>query len=203
MTVHQKEVIKKFGFGCLLLLDKCVIPSAFVRWLVSRVDTVSHQIILDDFKVLSISKDCVQYVIGLSNSGSVPMPDSESGAKFLLSAFGLKEMPHITFFGNKLKSKEDLSDIEIFLCFMVVAFKCFLFPTLDEYPNTDFLSILQDPECASSVDFSQLVFEHLISGVYKYSKTCKLNGRKPKEFEFCYYLLAVSISLTSIYFVFA
>jgi hypothetical protein len=129
------------------------------------------------------------------------MPDSEGGAKFLLSTFGLKEMPHITFFGNKLKSKEDLTDIEIFLCFMVVAFKCFLFPTLDQYPNTDFLSILQDPKYASGVNFSQLFFEHLISGVYKYSKACKLNGRKPKEFEFCYYLLAVSIILTTNYFV--
>jgi hypothetical protein len=33
MTVHRKEVIMNFGFGCLLLLEKCDIPSAFIRWI--------------------------------------------------------------------------------------------------------------------------------------------------------------------------
>jgi hypothetical protein len=38
------------------------------------------------------------------------------------------------------------------------------------------------------------VFEHLIAGVWNYIKTCKRNGRKSKDFEFCYYILAVSFS---------
>uniref|UniRef100_A0ACD5WDP0 Uncharacterized protein n=1 Tax=Avena sativa TaxID=4498 RepID=A0ACD5WDP0_AVESA len=92
---------------------------------------------------------------------------------------------------NKLKSKEVLTDKEIFVCFMVVAFKCFLFPTMDEFPNTDFLGILQDPTSASGVDLCLLVYEHLISGVSKFSRTCKLNARKPKHFEFCYYAISV------------
>jgi hypothetical protein len=67
MTVHQKEVIMNFGFGCPLLLEKCDIPSTFIRWIASCVDPVSHQIIvLDDSKVISISKDSVLYVVGFA-----------------------------------------------------------------------------------------------------------------------------------------
>ncbi|XP_047065181.1 uncharacterized protein LOC124673097 [Lolium rigidum] len=149
------------------------------------------EIIVNDSKIISISKDSVHFVTGLPNSGSVPMPDSDGGAKFILKLFGLSEMPHITFFGNKLKSQDVLTDTEVFVCFMVIAFKCFLFPTSNELPNTDYLSILEQPESASSFDVCALVFEHLISGVYKYNKSCKLKGRKPKVFEFCYYFLAV------------
>ncbi|XP_047056736.1 uncharacterized protein LOC124663017 [Lolium rigidum] len=157
LTFRRKEVIRNFGFGHLLLLEKCEIPSPFVRWICSRVDHVSHQIIVNDSKIISISKDSVHFVTGLPNSGSVPMPDSDGGAKFILKLFGLSEMPHITFFGNKLKSQDVLTDTEVFVSFDVCA----------------------------------LVFEHLISGVYKYNKSCKLKGRKPKVFEFCYYILAV------------
>jgi hypothetical protein len=192
LTFRRKEVIRNFGFGHLLLLEKCEIPSPFVRWICSCVDHVSHQIIVNDSKIISISKDSVHFVTGLPNSGSVPMPDSDGGAKFILKLFGLSEMPHITFFGNKLKSQDVLTDTEVFVCFMVIAFKCFLFPTSNELPNTDYLSILEQPEYGSSFDVCTLVFEHLIAGVYKYNKTCKLNGRKPKVFEFCYYILDVS-----------
>jgi hypothetical protein len=180
MTQHRKDVIMKFGLGCLLLFEKCDIPSAFVCWVASHVDSVSQQIIIDDFKVISISKDSVHYVTGLPNSGNIPMPDSEGGAKLLLAMFGLTELPHITFFGNKLKSKEVLTDREIFVCFMVVAFKCVLFPTMDQFPNTDFISTLQDPESASGFDLCSLVFKHLISGILNYNKTCKQHGRKLK-----------------------
>ncbi|KAM0875664.1 hypothetical protein ACQ4PT_036653 [Festuca glaucescens] len=191
LSNRRKDAIRNFGFGCLLLLEKCEIPFAFVRWICSCVNHVSHKIIVDDPKSISISKDSIHYAIGLPNSGSVPMPDSEAGAKFIMTMFGLAELPHITFFGNKLKSREVLTDKEVIVCFMVIAFKCFLFPTSNELPNTDYLSILQEPESASSVDLCMLVFEHLISGVYKYNKTCKLNGRKAKGFEFSYYILAV------------
>ncbi|XP_047079408.1 uncharacterized protein LOC124690006 [Lolium rigidum] len=148
-------------------------------------------IVVNDSKSISISKDSIHYVIGLPNSGCVPIPDSEAGADFLLKMFGLPKLPHITFFGNKLKSREVLTDKEVFVCFMVIAFKCFLFPSSSELPNTDYLSILQDPESTSSVDLCKLVFEHFISGVHSYNRTCKLIGRKGKCFEFSNYILAV------------
>ncbi|XP_047044649.1 uncharacterized protein LOC124649005 [Lolium rigidum] len=98
LTDRRKNVIRNFGFGCLLLLEKCEIPSAFVRWICGCVNHVTHQIVVNDSKSISISKDSIHYAIGLSNSGCVPIPDSEAGADFLLKMFGLPELPHITFF---------------------------------------------------------------------------------------------------------
>jgi hypothetical protein len=89
LTDPRKQVIRNFGFGCLLLLEKCEIPSAFVRWICGCVNHVTHQIVVNDTKSISISKDSIHYVIGLPNSGSVPIPDSEAGANFLLKMFGL------------------------------------------------------------------------------------------------------------------
>ena len=56
---HRKEVIRKFGFSCLLFFKKSDILSVFVRWFASCVDIVSSQIIVDDCKVISISKEYV------------------------------------------------------------------------------------------------------------------------------------------------
>ena len=192
LSIRRKEVIRKFGFGCLLSFKKSDIPSAFVRWLAGSVDPVSSQIIVDHCKVIPISKDSVFHVIGLPNSGNIPLPDSERGARLILSMFGLSELPHITFFGNKLKSSEVLSDKEVIVCFIVVAFKCFLLPSSDGYPNTDFLHILEEPDSACTFDLCEIVYEYTISGVANFNNTCKMNGRKPKVFEFCYYILAVS-----------
>ncbi|XP_051225454.1 uncharacterized protein [Lolium perenne] len=191
LSNERKEVIRKFGFGCLLLYEKSEIPSSFVRWLASCVDPVSSQIIVDGSKIIPIAKSFVHFVIGLPNSGVVPLPNSDGGAKLLMSLFHLSELPHITYFGNKLKSKEVLTDKEIFVSFMVIAFKCFLFPTSDDFPNTDYLHILDDPDASKGFDLCELVYDHLIAGVHKLLKVCKLSGRKPREFEFCYYFLAV------------
>jgi len=99
----RKEVIRNFGFGCLLFFEKSEIPSAFVRWLASCLDPISSQIIVDDCKFIPISKEFVHHVIGLPNSGSVPIPDSAGGAKFIMSMFGLRELPHITFFWQQVE----------------------------------------------------------------------------------------------------
>jgi hypothetical protein len=86
---------------------------------------------------------------------------------------------------------------------MGIAFKSFLFPSRSELPNTDYLSILQDPESTRSVDLCMLVFEHFISGVHRYNRTCKLIGRKGKCFEFSNYILAVSYFLNYFFSAFA
>ena len=79
--------------------------------------------------------------------------------------FGLSKIPHINFFGNKLRSSKVSNDREIIVCFIVVAFKCFLFPSSDSYPDTDFLHIIEEPELACSFDICELVYEHITAGV--------------------------------------
>jgi hypothetical protein len=100
--VEQKSVIQKFGFSCLLVFAKTHIPSSFIRWLSSCVDSQSSQIIVDD-NIINISKDSLHYVLGFPNSGVVVVDDSDGGADFIMSLFHLSEVPHITFFGDKLR----------------------------------------------------------------------------------------------------
>lgn len=135
LTDKQKSIILKFGFGCLLALGKTYIPRSFVRWLACCVDSDSSQIIVDD-KIVSLSKESFHFVLGLPNCGAEVVENTDSGLDFIMSMFGLSEAPHITFFGDKLKSDEELSDKENFACFMQVAVSCFLCPSATDRLDT-------------------------------------------------------------------
>ena len=198
LSVDQKSIIEKFGFGCLLCLSKTYLPSSFVRWLVSCVDTVCSEIIAGD-KILHFSKDVFHYVLGLPNSGYHLVENSAGGLKFVMSLFNLTEPPHITFFGNKLNSKEPLTDKEVFVCFMQVAVSCFLCPSICDSVDTKYIEQLGYPERARRFDICSLVHSHLMHGVSKAVNYIKAKGRKPKFFELCSYVLAVSV-LFSLFF---
>jgi hypothetical protein len=190
--VEQKCAIQRFGFGCLLGLAKTHIPSSFILWLACCVDYHSSQIIVDD-KIINISKDSFHFVLGLPNSGSEVVEDSEGGADFIMSLFHLSEVPHITFFGDMLKSTKPLSDEQVFVCFMQIAISCFLCPCANDRLDTKYIKQLGDFDRASSFDICQLVYKHFILGVEKLLRFIKVKGRKPKSFEFCSFALAVSV----------
>lgn len=193
MSTHQKDVVINFGFECLLKFQKSETPCCFTQWLAGCVDTVSSQIIVDDEKVIPISKQSVHYVMGLPIRGRSAAQDNEGGRALILSSFHLSEMPHITFFGNKLKSGEPMSDDEIFTCFMIVAMSCFLFPSAEGGVHTGYAHLLGDPSAVRGVDMCLLVYEWLVDGINKFIFSVKESGRKPKVFGFCAYFLAVSV----------
>jgi hypothetical protein len=192
LTAEQKSVIQKYGFNCLLTFGKTHIPSHFVHWLSCCVDPDSSQIIVDD-KIINLSKYSIQFVLGLPISGDEVVENSAGGAEFIMSLFHLSELPHITFFGDKLKSNELLTDQEIFACFMQIAVSCFLCPSVNDSLDTKYIQQLGDFERASSFDVCQLVYNYLIHGIRTFLKFIKEKGRKPKAFEFCSFGLAVSI----------
>ncbi|XP_051213680.2 uncharacterized protein [Lolium perenne] len=194
LTVEQKSVIQKFGFSCLLVFAKTHIPSSFIRWLSSCVDSQSSQIIVDD-KIINISKDSLHYVLGFPNSGVEVVDDSDGGADFIMSLFH-----HITFFGDKLRFSKTLSDQEIFVCFMQIAISCFLCPSGNDRLDTKYIKQLGDCEQARSFDICQLVYNHLILGITKTLKFIKVKGRKPNSFEFCSYALAISMIIFIVLF---
>ena len=166
LSVEQKGIIEKFGFGCLLCLSKTTLPSSFIRWLALCVDPVCSEIIVDD-KIMHIPKDAFHFVLGLPNSGSPLAENSAGGLKFIMSLFNLTEPPHITFFGNKLNSKEPLTDKEVFACFMQVVVSYFLCPSICDSLDTKYIEQLGDPERARSFDICMLVHSHLMHGVSK------------------------------------
>jgi hypothetical protein len=137
----------------------------------------------------------------LPNSGAEVVENSEDGAEFIMSLFHLSEVPHITFFGDKLNSTKPLSDQEVFECFMQVAISCFLCPSANDRLDTKYIKQLGDFEQARSFDICQLVYNHFILGIAETLKLLKAKGKKPKTFEFCSFGLAVSVfTFSLIYF---
>jgi hypothetical protein len=190
LTEQQRSVIAKFGFGCLLLLDLYDIPSEFSRWVADCVDPLCSQITID-YKPIDISKQTVHLILGLPNDGLEVPCNSNAGKNFILSQFQLSEMPHITFFGNKLSGPDELSDHDIFVCFMTIAISCFLCPSLKEYPNTKYLSVLKYPEATKAHDFSKLVYEYCLDNINQFSMSGKLKGRRLKVPVCCNYVPVV------------
>ncbi|XP_037459329.1 uncharacterized protein LOC119330329 isoform X1 [Triticum dicoccoides] len=191
MAIGRKDVISKYGFEHLLKFEKTELPSHFTRWIVGCVDTISSQIIIDDQKIISLSKESVHLVLGLPNSGIIAMPNKERGRSFIMSRFNLSEIPNVTFFGNLLTSSEDLSDEDIFICFTVIVMSCFLFPSANDHIHTDILFLLEDPTITRGFDMCLLVYEWILAGINQYVLFGRETGRKPKAFDFCIYCLAV------------
>ena len=129
MTVEQKAVVQKFGFGCLLLFDCPNLPSDFCRWVADCVDPECSQISVCGHPI-NISKDTFRIVLGLPIAELEITSNCEDGKAFIQSFFKLAELPHITFFGNKLSSSDPLSEFEVFVCFMSVAISCLLCPDM-------------------------------------------------------------------------
>lgn len=130
------------------------------------------------------------YLNFLARSTEV-VENSDGGLEFIMSLFGLLEAPHFTFFGDKLKSDEELSDEAIFACFMQVAISCFLCPSATDRLDTKYILQLGDPEKARTFYFYQLLYKHLILGTTRTINFIRTRGRKPMVFEFCSYALAV------------
>ena len=69
LTLDEKIVIERYGFGALLHFDKCFVPNNFAKWVANLVDYKSGDIVLDG-KVISLTKESVHSVLGLPIGGS-------------------------------------------------------------------------------------------------------------------------------------
>lgn len=188
------SVIQKFGFGCLLKLEKCCVPNKFVKWVARQVDVRSSDIIRSE-KVIPINKQSVHMVLDVPIGGNEIISDSDAGRSFLVSKFQLTSMPQCTYFGNILKNNTDLSDDMIFICFMIVAISSFLCPNSSLYPSPKYFSVLEDVSAVKYLDWSKFVYDSLMSSLKKFNNANKATGKKSKTLGGCMYFLAVSFFL--------
>jgi len=72
LSEDRKDVIRKYGFGSLLLFDSCSVPRNFVHWVARLVNYNSGDIVVDG-KVISLTKEAVHLVLDLPFGGS-PFP---------------------------------------------------------------------------------------------------------------------------------
>jgi hypothetical protein len=124
----HKDIIRRYGFGSLLLFDKCFVPKKFSKWLASLVEVKSNDLIVQE-KVISLTVRSVNEVLGIP-VGGIPFPSNYSARRdYVLSKIGKSSLPQVSFFASKLKAV-DLSDEELIICFWLLLFTVFCALTL-------------------------------------------------------------------------
>ena len=145
LSLEKKVIIASYGFGSLLLFDKFFVPNSFAKWVAHLVDSKSGDIVRDG-KVISLTEEFVHLVLDLP-IGTRPFPSDPSADKdFVLSKFGKSKILLVSFFADKLIKKEDLSDEDVFICFMIVALSSFLCPNMNTVPSPKYFGIFEDVE---------------------------------------------------------
>ncbi|CAL5071419.1 unnamed protein product [Urochloa decumbens] len=118
LTADNKKVIEDYGFGSLLQFDKCTVPDSFDKWVVGLINYRSGDIISNG-KVISLTKETVNLVLGIPLTEK-PFPrNSSSGISVVLAKFNKKSVPSVSFFANKLLQHQPMSDEDVFICFII------------------------------------------------------------------------------------
>ncbi|KAL6610178.1 hypothetical protein ACP70R_040147 [Stipagrostis hirtigluma subsp. patula] len=140
LSDDRKKIIENYGFGSLLRFDKCFVPNKFAQWVFRQIDHKTGDIVVKH-TIIPFTRESVHYVLGLP-LGSKPFPkDYSTGKAILLSEFGLSSVPTVKYFGNKLLKNEEMSDEQVFMCFILVAMNCFLCPNASLPPASKYLGI--------------------------------------------------------------
>ena len=143
LSPEKKAVIESYGFGSLLLFNKCFVPNKFATWVARLVDSKSGDIIRDG-KVISLTEESVHLVLDFPFGTRPFPPDPSVGKDVVLLKFGKDKIPLVCFFADKLINKDDLSDEDMFVCFMVVALSSFLCPNTNTVPSPKYLGVFED-----------------------------------------------------------
>lgn len=186
----KKDIIRKSGFGSLLLFDKCFVPKSFSKWLASLVEVKAGDLIIHD-KVIPLTPKFVNLVLGIP-VGGIPFPAKYStGKSIVLSKFNKSCLPQVSFFADKL-SVVGLPDDEVVMCFLIVALQCFLCPNSNIVPSPRYLGVFEDLPNIHSYDWSGFVLRWLLDGVKSYTHGKKAGHKSSATLSGCMYFLAVS-----------
>jgi len=142
LSPDQRKVIERFGFGSLLHFSKCYVPNKFAQWVAHNVYYKSGDIIFYG-RLIFLTKQSVQYVLGLPFGGR-PFPvNTSTGKSVEMELFQKQSIPSVSF-SNKITEHEAMSDEQLFVCFILIALNYFFFALiLPWYQATNILVFLR------------------------------------------------------------
>ncbi|XP_044379934.1 uncharacterized protein [Triticum aestivum] len=191
MCPRYQNVIQTYGMGYLLNFVRTEVPLRLVKWLASRFDVPSSEFQFER-KFIPMTKYDIHNILDLPVDGEPLVSDPESGRDFILSHFNVSSIPPVSFFANKLKSTEvELSDEDIFICFMIVALSSFLCPNSSLSPSPKYLHIFRDCSSLCNYDLSGYVYEWLLSSIKKFKNSTKVASKRSVTFGGCHYAFVV------------
>jgi len=95
---EKREIIQSYGFGSLLLFDKCCIPLPFARWVVDHIQVSSSAIVVNN-RSIPLSPQTVHDVLGIPIGGhTIRKGDAENGKGAFLNGMNLTTLPSAKFF---------------------------------------------------------------------------------------------------------
>jgi len=194
LSTERQDVIRKYGFGSLLLFDECSVPWNFVHWVARLVNFNSGDIVVNG-KVISLTNEDVHLVLDLPFGGEPFPADYTSGKACLLSRFGKDSVPLISYFSEALTCKNGMSDDDMFVCFIVVAMSTFLCPNSSVVPSQKFFGIFEDLEKIRSYDWCGFILSWLLEYIKLFNQLKSCKSTQQATLGGCLYFLAVSIFL--------
>ncbi|CAL4993095.1 unnamed protein product [Urochloa decumbens] len=191
LSQKKRDVIHSYGFGSLLLFDKCKIPEKFSRWVLDHVHTSKSEIVLGN-KSIHISPQIVNDILGIPIGGkTISKADPESGKLGFLSSMKLTTLPSARSCGDKLL-EDNISDDELVRNFLVVALVTFLCPNSRSVPSTEYLEPLVNVKEAKEWDWSKFVHYWLLKQITKYHKRMKGTDLESTTMGGCKYIICVA-----------
>ncbi|CAL4990031.1 unnamed protein product [Urochloa decumbens] len=171
LTPHHRKVIDDYGFGSLLLFERCSVPNDFVNWVARLVNYRSADIVCNG-KVISLTRESVSLVLGVPLTDKQFPADHSAGKSVILSKFNKKSIPSVTFFSNKILKNDPMSDEDLFVCFIIVALNTFLCPNTSATPCYKYFGIFEDINNLRDLDWCGYILDWLLEGV-KVFNSCK------------------------------
>jgi hypothetical protein len=103
----------------------------------------------------------------------------------------------VSFFANKIIKQEEMSDEDVFVCFLVVALSSFLCSNTNLVPSVKYLGVFEDIENAKDYDWCGLVLSWLLGPIKAFNRSSSGPGSsKSRQFlGGCVYYLAVRFTI--------
>jgi hypothetical protein len=201
LSTERQDVIRKYGFGSLLLFDECSVHRNFVHWVARLVNFNSEDIVING-KVISLTKETVHLVLDLPFCGEPFPADYTSGKACLLSKFGKDSVPPINYFSEALTSKKEMSNDDMFLCFIIVALSTFLCPNSSVVPSQRFFGIFEDLKKIRSYDWCGFILSWLLEYIKLFNQLKSCKSTQQATLGGCLYFLAISFISCFFFFLF-
>ncbi|CAD6269664.1 unnamed protein product [Miscanthus lutarioriparius] len=169
LSPEKKAIIESYGFGSLLKFNKCFVPNKFANWVARLVDSKSGDVIRDG-KVISLTEESVHLVLDLPKGSRCFPSDSSAGRDAVLSKFGKDRIPSVSFFTDKLISKDDLPDEDMFICFMIVALSSFLCPNTNTVPSPKYFGVFEDIDQIKEYNWCGFMLDWLLEHIKAFTR---------------------------------
>lgn len=192
LSLEKKVVIDSYRFGSLPMFNKCSVSNKFAKLVVRLVDCKSGDIIHAG-KVISLTKELVHLVLDLPMGRRAFPSDRSAGMDVVLFKFGKEKIPLICFFANKLIKKEDLSDEDLFICFMLVVLSSFLCLNSNIVPSPKYFGIFEDTKHINEFNWCGYVLQWLLHHIKAFNRGKNEKVRRCQALGGCIYYLVVSL----------